>query len=103
MSKREQFDYYKDCPDCTGKKYGPDTSPCNNCYQTGIVSAHPAAGEWRTDMENAPRDGLVLVAYVVGIVQLYETVTASTLFDGRCNGQPIVAWAHINPPEAPDA
>lgn len=103
MSEREQW--HLECPKCDGNgeidEYGHQ---CGLCYGRGEVPAHPAAGEWRTDIENAPRDESLLVMY--GGYPWFaswhgEQWWIGTGMDGDVlkDLSGITAYAIINPPE----
>lgn len=110
----EQF--YKVCPTCGGtgwhaKQTGdlyPDTvqvhceqcldTGCAEAYSTGYVEAHPAANEWHTDVENAPRDGTVVLACNKhGHIQ---TLPSNVMHDVR-EADPgyVITYATLNLPE----
>lgn len=72
-----------------------------------VVLAACAAGEWRTDMENAPKDKDVLLAWKwlnnVQCDRMHWDETAECWSDGTGRGfvrnETVFAFATINPPE----
>ena len=98
MSEREQW--WKECSECDGNgETGEYGHRCGLCYGRGEVPAQPAAGEWRTDIENAPRNEVVLILHQTGIY----SIGVANPYD-YIREYPPAYWAPIYPPkEAPDA
>lgn len=64
-----------------------------------LKPAQPAAGSWRTDIENAPRNEVVLILHQTGIY----SIGVANPYD-YIREYPPAYWAPIYPPqEAPDA
>jgi len=111
MSKREQW--WRGCQKCAGRGRtfdddGEWTCDCQDKSPGYVVPAHPAAGSWRTDVENAPRDESLLVMY--GGYPWFaswhgEQWWIGTGMEGDVlkDLSGITAYAIINPPEAADA
>jgi len=94
-------EYFKVCPECDGE--GMDyANACPNCKGFGKVPAHPAAGEWHYDMDEAPRDVLV---EILALPENPECRNQIIWWDeGWTNGflsfdsEDFIAWAPINAP-----
>ena len=102
MSEREQW--WRVCQKCDGRGRtfdddGEWTCDCQDKSPGYVVPAHPAAGSWRTDIENAPRNEVVLILHQTGIY----SIGVANPYD-YIREYPPAYWAPIYPPkEAPNA